>query len=210
MLLLLDEYGDKGLKLGGGSSTWLIVVGCLFPSREVAAGCGEQLAVLHEKLGGREFHFTSDSPARRRGVLALIAGFPFTYHGVACDKRKLRLRDWKPDDLYDEVAGRLVDALKPGLEKCTVWFDTLGGKGSDREYGQRLTRRAGHLGSIPRVAHCRRMDSRTQVLGQLADYVCGAVSRSIRAEAENPDEFRKLIEAREGQMVFWPAESETG
>ena len=54
------------------------------------------------------------------------------------------------------------------------------------------------------------MDSGKQTLAQLVDYVCGAVSRSIRAEAANADEFRNLIQGREGQVLFWPAESETG
>jgi hypothetical protein len=210
MLLLLDEYGDKGLKLDGGSSRWLIIVGSLFGSREQAEECGERLRELHGKLGGREFHFAKDSSQRKAQVLELIAGFPFTYHCVACDKFKLRIRDWKPDDLYDEVAGQLIDALKPALEKCTVWFDTQGGRGVDREYGQRLTRRAGHFDGGPRIAHTKRMDSDKQVLGQLADYVCGAVSRSIRAEAENADEFRQVIKAREGQVISWPVENETG
>jgi hypothetical protein len=200
----MDEYGDSGLKLPGGSSRWLIITASLFGSRKVADECGMQLTRLHEKLGGREFHFTNDRQRRREEVFGLIAGFPFTYHFIACDKERLILRDWKPNDLYEEVAGQLIDALKPGLENCTVWFDTLGGKKSDREHGQRLVRRAGHTPNGPRVKHVKRMDSAKQPLGQLADYVCGAVSRSIRAEADNADEFRKLIKSHEGQATIWP------
>lgn len=210
MLLLMDEYGDSGLKLPGDSSRWLIIAATVFTTREVADSCGEQLAQLHGKLGGREFHFTKDSPRRKEEVFALIAGFPFTYHFIACDKTRLVLRNWKPNDLYEEVVGQLIDALKPGLENCTVWFDTLGGKKSDREHGQRLGKRAGHTPDGPRIKHSKRMNSVKEPLGQLADYVCGAVSRSIRAEAKNADEYRKVIKSHEGQVILWPSENETG
>lgn len=205
MLLLMDEYGDNGLRLDAGSSRWLIITASVFASRELADGCGEQIKKLHETLGGREFHFTHDNQNRKERVFALLATFPFTYHFVACDKRLLRLRDWKPNDLYEEVAGRLIDALKPGLEKCTVWFDTLGGKKSDKAYGQRLSKRAGFTPDGPRIKHAKRIESAKESLAQLADYVCGAVSRSVRAEAPNADEFRKLIRAHEGQTIYWPA-----
>lgn len=206
MLLLLDEHGDKGLELEGHSSRWLIIAGCLFASRQVAEEHAVRLTELHTQLGGREFHFPKDNHDRRRRVLACVAGFPFTYHVVACDKRRLRIRDWRPDDLYDEVVGQLVDHLKPGLRKCTVWFDPLGGKKSDKRYGQRLCRRAGRTPDGPRIVHTTRMDSRKQPLVQLADYVCGAVSRAIRAEAANADEFRRLIADREGRVIYWPPE----
>jgi hypothetical protein len=208
MLLLLDEYGDAGLKLDAGSSRWFIIAGVLFASREIAELAGTELVALHQTLGGREFHFTHDSASRKETVFACLATLPFTYHFVACDKHLLKIRNWKADDLYDEVAGQLIDVLKPSLTKATIWFDSHGGKKSDRTYGQRLVRRAGHTTEGPCVAHTKRMDSNKQVLAQLADYVCGAVSRSIRAEATNADEYRKLLRHREGFAVMWPAQSE--
>jgi len=47
-------------------------------------------------------------------------------------------------------------------------------------------------------------------LVQLVDYVCGAVTRSLRAESTDADEYREIIRGREGMVWVWPRKSETG
>lgn len=207
MLLVLDENGDEGLDFGSGASVWLVIAGCLFDDRDHAAECEAELVAFRKTTKVKELHFTRDPDARRRRVLALIARFRFTYHAVAVDKRNLKPRDWRPGDIYDRVAGRLVNHLLPRLTDCTLWFDTKGGKKVDQKHGSRLVRLARRAkGDAPRIARAAGMNSRKQPLVQLADYVCGAVSRSIRADTDDADDYRRLIAAREGEVLLWTGE----
>jgi hypothetical protein len=205
MLLLMDESGDKGPDMRKGSSRWLVVAGVLFGSRKQATSCRDELVALRTRLGRQEFHFREDADTRRTAVFECLAGFPFTYHVVACDKTRLNLRRWqKPDALFHEVAGRVIDHCAAALTGCTVWFDTVGGREKDRAFGKVLTRRAGKVSGKSRIEGYLALESRKEPLAQIADYVCGAVARSVRAETENADRFRHIIRGREGRVEIWP------
>ena len=211
MLLLMDESGDKGLKLGQGSTPWLVIGAVLFPSKELADSCDEIIKGLRQELGSKEFHFTKDADERRTVFIETVRESTFTYHCVACDKSRLNLRRWKkPEHLFNEVAGHLMAMIAPMLADCTLWFDTLGGKKPDREYARFLEKKAGHHGGAPRISRSRSIRSDKENLAQLTDYVCGSIHRSVAKKGNKPEEFRELFHVREGTVLIWPeVEKET-
>jgi hypothetical protein len=207
----MDESGDKGLKLGQGSTPWLVIGAVLFPSRESADACDDVIKGLRQDLGSKEFHFAKDADERRTAFIETVRGSTFTYYCVACDKSRLNLRRWKkPEHLFNEVAGHLMAMVSPMLADCTLWFDTLGGKTTDREYARFLEKKAGHHGGSPRISRSRSIKSDKENLAQLTDYVCGSIHRSVAQKGNKPQEFRELFQVREGTVLIWPeVEKET-
>jgi hypothetical protein len=205
MLLVMDESGDPGLVIPPGQSPWFVIAGVLFTTREDGQACRVALTDFRRAHGGRELHFTKTADKRRRQVLEVLTGCPFRYYAVACDKSKLEPGRWrKPADLRHALVGRLVGRVAPLLTDCTVWFDTLGGRTVDSEYGRHVRHAAGKLpNGRGRVADCRPRDSGKELLIQVADYVCGAVARSFRP-GRDEGRYLRLIAGREAGLIVWP------
>jgi hypothetical protein len=205
MLLLLDESGDTGLKIGAGSSDWLVIAAVLFESREIGDRYETELRNMREQLGGREFHFAKDDDERRKVVLNRLREFEFEYHAVACNKTKLNINTWrKPQHLLFAVVDRLIERLAPKLSKCTLRFDTIGGTQDNSAYGKHIVKRVGILDGSPRVVHHKAVVSDSFPLCQLVDYVCGALTRSVKQLKKDADVYRELLKNREGKIIFWP------
>ncbi len=205
MLLVLDESGDDGLIVQPGQSPWLVIGGLLFPDQVSALACRAALGEIRKKHGGKEFHFRNNTPARRALVLNGLAASPMTYHAVACDKSQLPPGRWrKPHDLFSDLAAEFITTLADRLQDCTVWFDSLGGRDVDREYGRHLQRSAGQSGTgRGRVKDWKALDSSKELLIQAADYVCGAVARSVKTDGAER-QYRSIIRRREGLVWTWP------
>lgn len=206
MLLALDESGKDGMRPMPGRSPWLVIGGLLFPSRPAAEACRVSLVSLRARLGGGEFRFSKTNDKRRREVLGCLAEQEFTFHTAVCDRNLLcpvRWRRKNADDLYMAVAGLLVATVSPRLSKCDVLFDTLGGKRPNERYAGLWVRSAGLApGGVKRVKSCAPRDSQDDLVVQAADYICGAVARSLRPTDGDPS-YLKLLRRREGELVTW-------
>lgn len=205
MLLVMDESGDPGLVLKPGQSPWLVVAGVLFSTREDGVACRAAMADLRAKNGSKEFHFTKNSNNLRRSVLDILAAANFRYYAVACDKSKLQTGVWKkPAALRHELAGRLTALVATRLVDCSVWFDTFGGKPTDRGYAKHIRTVAGETpDGRPRVKECRAFDSDKELLIQAADYICGAMAASLHTKGKGSD-FVRTIRRQRGEVLVWP------
>lgn len=206
MLLTLDESGKDGLKPLPGRSPWLVIGGPLFPTRDAAHACRAALEGLRAAHGSREFHFTKDDDTRRRAVLTCLSKQEFTFHAAVCDRSALGERRWrhaKAEDLYFALATHLMVTLRPLLTDCTLWFDTLGGDASNKRYRSLLVKAADRgTGGRSRIKDCGVRKSEKELTVQVADYMCGAIARSLHP-IEPDRSYRQMIRRREGRVVEW-------
>ena len=209
MLVTIDESGCKGLDFSAGATKHIYVAAVAFFDQAQAAACDAAIAELRDRpgIGGKEFHFADDHDDRSAVLLECAGAFDFTYYGLICDKALLDQRRWrkKGNDLFAELAGRVLGLFADRLAEARVLFDVIGGGGLDEvRIGRGLARGAGRLpGDVPRVAECLPRKSKSHNLIQLADGVCGAIRAGHKGK-KNASRFLDPIQPRRGDVVEWP------
>jgi hypothetical protein len=124
---------------------------------------------------------------------------------LVINKRKLvpgALRD--TESFHQYVVGLAFEIFKPYLRDAWVDVDRTG----SLDFGRKMVR---YLSKIMRqkngksiLRRARAANSKNNNLLQLADMVCGAITRSFRLDKPNKDEFRNLIRHRELSVLERP------
>lgn len=208
MLVFVDESGDPGRKIKGGSSPFFTVALVTFEENEVAAACDERIRLLRHELSlpkGYEFHFYSNSRKVRLAFLEAVAPYDFFYHAFALNKDPERL--YGPGfnfkgPLYKNVCGMVFENAKPHLADATVIIDKSGDREFRNQLAAYLRRRMKEGGQNP-IRKIKMEESSTNNLLQLADYVAGVTTRYVSDKPEGAT-YRRLIAAREVQLRVWP------
>lgn len=207
MLVFMDESGDSGMNAKAGSSPFFTVTAVLFEDNEEAAACEQRIAQcratlkLHPQF---EFHFYSCSDAFRAHFLEAVSVSGFFYHSVVLNKTKLWGKGFQDKDSFYKYTTSLVfENAKPHLHDATVVIDRCG----DRQFRQQLAKylkRKMNEGGKTLIKSVKMEPSHSNDLLQLADMVCGAVSRSLHTEKADRLKFRKIVRHRELRVQVWP------
>jgi len=205
MLVFVDESGDPGMKLGQGSSPFFVVTAVWFDDHEAAQSCDDAIGLLRKELGwpmNREFHFSHQNESIRKRFLTLAVKHDFFYMSFGLNKALVDGDGFRVKESLTKFVSRLVfENAKPHLEEAIVVFDGSGAKEFRQQFANYLKRRINPTGGIRHIKKVKIQDSQTNNLIQLADMVCGAVTRSI---THGDDQYRRLIRIRELRVQIWP------
>lgn len=210
MLAFVDESGDSGMKLGKGSSNYLVITMVVFDRIEDAAATEARMAKLRQIFGWKkdfEFHFHKMSRNRKEQFLREIADQAFCYYSIVIDKVKLESDNFKnyPTSLYKCACNYLFSNGKNHLRDAVVVVDGSGSRQFKKEFGSYLRKRANeHIkGEVNLIKKVKVQDSDKNNLIQLADMICGAVGRSFSGKTDARI-YRNLVIAKEKHLQVWP------
>lgn len=207
MKIAIDESGDSGKKFWKGSSRWFIVTAVIVPdSLQCGPTCTAVDTYRKEHNSGHEIHFARNSHERHVSFLSYIQKEEFIFASVCIDKKKLLMR--KPHILGNKMAllrfsfDKLFEELHPYLDKPVVLIDTNGSKQFNRSLSRHLMKRFGskHKGDASSIGKIRSVDSSSEPLVQLADYVSGAVHHHVDGK-HNSKTFQNYLEDK-GKIVY--------
>lgn len=210
MLVFVDEAGDTGLKLDKGSSRYFIVTLVLFEENEEAEAADTRISLLRRELGlaaDFEFHFNETPERIKEAFFDAIVRYNFFYFAIVINKAKLYGPGFKVKESFYKYAASLVfQTARQHLTDAIVVFDGSGSRDFKRELRSYLSRKVNEPGKrIGRIRKVKIQDSRRNNLIQLADMVCGAISRSFKGKRRKGQrDFRKRIAHREIYVQFWP------
>lgn|SRR5487761_1121260 len=204
MLVFIDESGDPGFDIEHGSTPLFVVTTVIFRTEEAADACRHRIKAIRGELRlpqTAEFKFSKTSDRVREYLLSAVAAHDFFYMSAVFDKTKLAVPDLRiKKAFYQYVAGFAFESLKPHLDGAYMEIDRSGGE----DFGRRLSRHIAELGEEAsgkrRVKRVKFSDSRSNDLIQLADMICGAVTRSFKSDGR----FRSLVKRREFEVRVWP------
>ena len=206
MQAFLDESGDAGLKVTGGSSALFVVALVVFEENEEAQAVTDRIAQLRRDLrltDDYEFKFHSSRRDFRTRFLQTVAPYSFFYHGIAINKAKLQGKGFQhKESFYKYASGLVFENAKFSLNDASVVIDGSGSREFRRELQNYLMRRINDSG--PRfIRRVQLKDSAHESLLQLADMIAGAVHRSLGTKADR-DDYRDLVSHREMRVQVWP------
>lgn len=208
MLVFIDESGDSGLKVSEGSSRFFTVALVVFEDLEEASACDLRIMLLKKELGwstDQEFHFKRNSDRVRRIFLEAVSPYAFFYYGIVINKDPEKL--WGPGfkdkaSFYKYACGLVFENAKEKLEEATIVIDQSGNLDFRRQLSKYLKGKIND--DVKRIRKVKQQRSQSNNLLQLADYVAGAVSRSMACEKKEHDVYRRIISHREMYVQVWP------
>lgn len=210
MLAFVDESGDPGMKLGKGSSDYLIITMVVFDSPTDSDAAIAHIAGIRQKARWRadhEFHFNKMSAKYRSAFLEAVKVLNFRFYSIVIDKAKLESENFRkhPDSLYKTACNYLFSNGKKHLRDAHVVVDGSGGKLFKKQFCAYLRKRANeHVPGETRLIRKVQMeDSAKNSLIQLADMVCGAVARSFSGKKDAQD-YRRIVKTKEAHVQVWP------
>lgn len=107
------------------------------------------------------------------------------------------------DSFYKYAAGPVFEDAKAQLIDATVVLDECGSRDFRKQLSKYLKGRIND-GERVLIKKVKMEPSHSNNLLQLADMICGAVSRSFDMTKQNRMEFRRLIRHRELKLQVWP------
>lgn len=182
MLAFIDESGDSGFKLGRGSSDYFVLSCVIFVDELEAEKCAVAIKQLKRDLhfpDSVEFKFNKARRDVRIKFLTLVSGFDFRCRLLVVKKSLLRSPELTRDknSFYSYFIKLLLQHNNDSIQDAKVRIDGHG----DREFRQSfMTYLRKQLNSDEReiMKNCKLVDSKSNVLIQLADMVAGSVHAS--------------------------------
>ncbi len=209
MLVFIDESGDSGLKINNGSSRYFTVSLVVFEEHDEADACDQRIGLLKRELGWdsfSEFHFKNNSNKVREEFLKAVSKYSFFYYCIVINKSpgKLWGDGFKDKKSFYKYACRLVfENAKEKLDNAIILIDK-GGTLDFRHQLEKYLKSKINSSSRKLIRKIKMQDSAKNNLLQLADYVAGAINRSINQKKTCSDLYRKLISAHEINVQIWP------
>lgn len=196
------------MKIDKGSSRYFTVGLVLFEESEEAISCDQRIQLLKREVGWREndeFHFKNNSDKIRVAFLKAVSPYNFFYYGIVINKdpKKLFGDGFKnKSSFYKYACGLVFENAKEKMRDSIVVIDESGNLDFKNQLAKYLRGRLNKNDKLIKKIKMQRSESNN--LLQLADYVAGAINRSVKNEKKKSDAYRKIIAHREIYVQIWP------
>jgi len=193
--IFIDDSGDPGLSKS--STSHFIVAAVLVVESEQLSNLVIAINGFRAGLGWNELHelkFNSAKKSIIKNLLRLVQQFEFKAYAIAVDKTKMTALPSlaSGESLHNYVIRELL--LRIELSEPVIFIDGV----TDKKHIQRTRtylRQALKQNGVEK-SKIYLVDSRKDVLIQLADIVAGSVARSFDKQNSDHDEYVKLLETK--------------
>lgn len=197
MLVFIDDSGDPGFKFEKGSSE-IFVISCVIFDDELEA---EKTAVAIKEFRRKlhfpdnvEFKFNKSRKNVREGFLEKINPFHFKIRSLVIKKALIRSDELRgnKNSFYSYAIRLLLQHSDGSILNAKVRIDGSGDRTFRKSFTAYLRRQ---LNSDQRrvMKDCKLIDSKGNVLVQLADMIAGAVRRSYELGKTDCVIYKKII-----------------
>lgn len=198
MLVFIDDSGDPGFKLEKGSTSHFVIAMVIFDDTLEAEKTALAIKELRRELqfsDNSEFKFFKSQKRVRLKFLEVVTQFNFIVRALVVDKSVIY-----SDQLQRSKNSFYSYFIKEALKHNGG--DILEGKIRIDGSGDRIFRRnfLTYLrkelnGRDQRVfTHCKMVDSKGDVLIQMADMIAGSILRSYNTGKEDSREYKKIFQ----------------
>lgn len=202
MLVFLDDSGDPGFKIRKGSTPCFVIALIIFDDHLQAERCAVAIKELRRALNfsdDTEFRFSHSSQVTRLAFLARVAKYNFRVRAIVMDKSCIygpELRRSK-ESFYRYAIKTVLKNSFGTIQEARLKIDGHGDREFRRELQSYLRRELmPRSGQPPILSDLKIVDSRTNVLIQLADMVAGTLRRHAEGEKTDAALYRKAIRKR--------------
>jgi len=197
MLVFIDESGDAGFKLSKGSSNYFTIALITFKEDLDAEETALKIKKYKKKLNKNsvyEFHFNKMNKFNRLNFLKEVRLCKFKIRAIVFDKKILysnHLRNHKTS-FYSYAVKCVLEHNNNKIKNAKLRLDGSGERAFKRSLSVYLRR---NLNSSSRriMNNLKFVDSKDDVLIQLADIVAGAINRSFDIAKGDSKDYIKIL-----------------
>ena len=190
-LVFVDDSGDPGFK--DASSSHFVVACAIFMDDLVAEEVALTMRKYRRAIGWddeREFKFVKMKKDYIKELLRQVSKFDFKISAVVVDKSKVKTSSSR--NFYNRIISELLTHTP--LKNASVRIDGHGGT----NYIKAATtyfRKAANTNER-KIIDVRYVDSRENMLIQLADLIAGSIFRSTQVKKSDHADYLKIIKKR--------------
>ncbi len=203
MLVFIDDSGDPGFKISKGSTSVFIVGLIIFDDPLMAEETALKIKKLRRKLklsDDFEFKFNKCRKDFRYKFLETIKDSKFRIRAIVMQKSKIYGQELRTSrESFYKYAIKTVLRYHGGtIEKAKLRIDGHGDRKFKRAFSAYLRRELNPYGKVKKQVFkdLKFVDSKKNVLIQLADMVTGAIYRSYNKDKTDCDFYKAIISKR--------------
>lgn len=199
-LVFIDESGDPGFKINKGSSQYFVIALVIFQDELEAEETALIIKKYRRKIGksnSYEFKFNKSSNEFRLNFLQEIKNCKFIARAIIVEKEVLyssQLRSRK-ESFYNYFLRKVLEKNNNTIKNAKIRIDGSGERAFRKELQSYLKQ---ELNSETKkvMKNLRFIDSKKDVLIQLADMVAGTIRTSFAGKQENSKNYLKVLKKR--------------
>lgn len=197
MLVFIDDSGDAGFKIDKGSSVYFVISAVIFEDNLEAERVAVAIKELRRKLNfpdNVEFKFNKSKRLVKEQFLKNLIEYNFKIRSLVVDKRIIRsleLRNNK-NSFYSYAIKMLLKFSNQSILKASIKIDGSGDRTFRRTFVSYL-RKELNTESLKVMDCCKLVDSKQNVLIQMADMIAGSVRRSYDVNKSDAVIYKKII-----------------
>ena len=200
MLVFIDDSGDPGFKVERGSTPVFVIVCVIFDDELEAEKTAVSIKELRRKLKKSdrfEFKFNKANRDLRLRFLEYAAKFKFRIRAIVFEKKKIRSIELKSSkqSFYNYAIKMVLKHNFGSIKNAKLRLDGHGDRLYKREVVKYL-RNELNRGEEKVFQKLQFVDSRSNVLIQLADMIAGAIHRCYQEGKTDTKVYHSVIKKR--------------
>src|SRR3989338_2367553 len=204
MLVFIDDSGDPGFKLDRGSTPVFVIACVIFDDELEAEKTAVSIKELRRKIkkpDNFEFKFNKSNRELRLKFLKHIASFKLRVRAIVFEKKKIRSSELKTSkqSFYNYAIKMVLKHNFGTIKNAKLRLDGHG----DRLYKREVIKYLRNELNNPNEKIFQKLqfvDSRSNVLIQLADMVAGSIHRVHQVNKNDAKVYYSLIKKREDNL----------
>ncbi len=197
MLVFIDDSGDPGFKFKKGSTGNFVIALIIFDDNLEAEKTAVAIKELRRELNfpdNTEFKFTKSSEKTRIKFLQTVNVFNFKIRSLVVDKSKIRSDELKnnKESFYGYFIKTALKYSGSSIYQASIKIDGSGDREFRKSFMSYLRR---ELNSKQKkiIKKCRLVDSKGNVLIQMADMIAGSIRRCGNTEKSDANIYKTII-----------------
>lgn len=206
-LIFIDDSGDPGFNILKGASTHFVIVCVIFDDTLEAEKCAVAIKQLKRDLGfpdQMEFKFFKSRDEVKTKFLQAIMKYLFRIRAIVVDKNKVISPELQNvhDSFYNYFIKLVLQNNSGTLQNARVRLDGHGDKLFRRNIATYLRQNLNNKNNTI-MDSIQLVDSKTNMLIQMADMIAGAIRRSYASASDKDTKYKRIIKKKiEDEWTF--------
>lgn len=197
MLAFIDDSGDPGFKINRGSTRFFVISVIIFDDPLEAEKTAIAIKELRRDLSfpeDIEFKFYKSKPIVRERFLQKVSLYSFRIRSIVVDKTLIRSNELKnnKNSFYSYVIKLVLKHSNNAILNAKIKIDGSGDRVFRKSFLTYL-RRELNTDEKKIIKNCKLVDSKDNVLIQLADMIAGTIKRSHDPDKKDGTLLKALI-----------------
>ncbi len=197
MLVFIDDSGDPGFKIEKGSTPYFVISMVIFDDNLEAEKTAVAIKELKREIkfsDNTEFRFFKTSKNNRIKFLNSVNSFKFRIRCLVVDKSLIKSKELKDNknSFYSYFIKEVLRNNNDTILNAKIKIDGSGDRIFRKNF---LTYLKKELNSKDKtiMKKCRMLDSRKDVLIQLADMIAGSINRFYNKDKKDHKIYKSII-----------------